>query len=54
MTESAKRYPKSLLHKVKPSPGHLSDNGWPYQIPTLVFVCNRPKAINNHLKKLLR
>ncbi|CAG9531866.1 unnamed protein product [Cercopithifilaria johnstoni] len=54
MTESMKPYHKSLSHKFKPSLGRLSGNGWPYQIPILVFVCNRPKAIDNHLKKLLR
>lgn len=33
----------------------LSPEGeWPNSIAILVFVCNRPKAIKNHLQKLLR
>ncbi|KAK6111943.1 GNT-I family protein [Brugia pahangi] len=42
------------LQKFKQSFKHHSNNQWPGQIPVLVFVCNRPEAIYNHLKKLLR
>ncbi|KAM3729144.1 putative alpha-1,3-mannosyl-glycoprotein 2-beta-N-acetylglucosaminyltransferase [Dirofilaria immitis] len=31
-----------------------SDDPWPHQIPVLVFVCNRARAIDNLLTKLLR
>uniref|UniRef100_A0A0R3RQL4 Alpha-1,3-mannosyl-glycoprotein 2-beta-N-acetylglucosaminyltransferase n=1 Tax=Elaeophora elaphi TaxID=1147741 RepID=A0A0R3RQL4_9BILA len=53
--ESVKPYHISLSQEFKPFVDQLpNDNGWPGQIPVLVFVCNRPKAIKNHLEKLLR
>ncbi|VBB28502.1 unnamed protein product [Acanthocheilonema viteae] len=54
MVESVKPYHISLSHKFEPSVGQLSGNRWLQQIAVLVFVCNRPNAIRNHLKKLLR
>ncbi|EFO21682.2 hypothetical protein LOAG_06805 [Loa loa] len=47
-------YHMSLSRKFEQSLERPSDDGWPHQIPVLVFICNRPKAIYNHLKKLLR
>uniref|UniRef100_A0A915PR58 Alpha-1,3-mannosyl-glycoprotein 2-beta-N-acetylglucosaminyltransferase n=1 Tax=Setaria digitata TaxID=48799 RepID=A0A915PR58_9BILA len=41
----------SQLYKFQQSPSNV---GWPNPIAVLIFVCNRPKAIENHLKKLLR
>ncbi|VDM94761.1 unnamed protein product, partial [Onchocerca ochengi] len=51
MTRVVRPHRVSLSHKFK---RWSSGDAWPHQIPVLVFVCNRPKAINNLLEKLLR